>query len=207
MNRASDLYCPYVYRGDATMPEEWRNVPGFEGYYLVSSCGRVFSTRSEKILKQRHNLGYMRVNLSVNGKIEQWSVHRLVALAFIPNPENKPTVNHINEIKDDNRVENLEWATIREQNIHGTRLQRARLHTNYKARKIDYAVVASKHNYRAMGDKFSKSISQYDGEKHVKTYQSLRKASKETGISISHICACLKGRYKTAGGWIWKYAN
>lgn len=189
------------------MEEKWKEIPGFEKYYLVSNTGKIYSIRSERLLKQWKRLGYMRVNLSANGRRESWAVHRLVALAFIPNPEQKPTVNHINEIKDDNRVENLEWATTFEQNIHGTRLKRVRQHTDYKARKIDYSVVASKHDYRSMGEKFSKPISQFNGSKLIKTYPSLRQASKESGVSISHICACLKGRYKTGGGWIWKYAK
>ena len=190
------------------MAEVWKDVPGFEGYYLISNQGRVFSTRTEKILREKTYLGYKKVNLCANGKRETWSVHRLVAIAFIPNPENKPTVNHINENKADNRVENLEWATIREQNLYGTRLKRAREHTDYKKREIDYKQVALKHDYKALAAINSKEVVQFDKYgNQIKSYTSLRNASKETGISISHICACLKGRYKTAGGWIWKYAK
>lgn len=191
-----------------SMNEEWKDVVGFEGYYLVSNTGKVFSTRSEKLLKQKKCNGYRRVNLSVNGKVESWTVHRLVAVAFIPNPENKPTVNHINEIKDDNRVENLEWATVLEQNVHGTRLQRAREHTDYKARKIDYAVVASKHDYKRLAQICSKAVHQFDKNGvFIKTYQSLKDASKETGARIAHISSCIHGKRKTAGGWVWKSAE
>lgn len=188
--------------------ETWKDVPGFEGYYLVSNLGKVYSTRNEKILKSRNSHGYRRVNLSANGKRESWTVHRLVAMAFIPNPENKPTVNHINEIKDDNRVENLEWATIREQNIHGTRVKRAKEHTDYKARKIDYKLVASKHDYGLMGEKFSKKVEQYNSEGiKLRTFNSITQASEATGISKSHICSCINGNRLRAGGYIWKNAT
>ncbi|MCD8094546.1 MAG: HNH endonuclease [Ruminococcus sp.] len=78
----------------------------------------------------------------MNGYRRECSVHRLVALAFIPNPENKPTVNHLNEDKKDNRVENLECATNAEQNVHGTRIECVIAHTDCKNRAIDYAAVA-----------------------------------------------------------------
>lgn len=190
------------------MSEEWKDVPGFEGYYLASTDGRIFSTRSEKILQQINSNGYKKVNLSVHGRREEWPVHRLVAMAFIPNPSNKPTVNHINENKADNRVENLEWATVLEQNIHGTRIKRSKEHTDYKARKIDYAVVASKHDYKRIGQLCSKVVRRFSKDGALKeTYRSLKEASEKTGVRISHISSCIHGKRKTAGGWIWKSAD
>ena len=110
------------------MEEIWRDVIGYEGLYQISSLGRVKSlskkskpgkgnySRPEIIMKLRHTTdGYMHVLLYKNGKGKRCRVHRLVAKAFIQNPGNKPTVNHINHIRDDNRVDNLEWATAREQ--------------------------------------------------------------------------------------------
>ena len=96
--------------------------------YEVSTFGRVKSinynnTNSPKILKNNtQKTGYFSVGIKINNKRYTVSVHRLVAIAFIPNPENKPYVNHINGIKTDNRVENLEWSTAKENTDHGIRL-------------------------------------------------------------------------------------
>ena len=84
---------------------EWRPIKGYENEYLVSEAGDVWSVRSERKLSlKRERTGYLRVNLSVDGVSKAFSVHRLVAMAFIPNPSNRPTVNHINENKGDNRI-------------------------------------------------------------------------------------------------------
>ena len=190
------------------MMENWKDIQGYEGIYAISDCGNVLSIRSGKNLVKKNTHGYDYVVLSVNGKCKTMRIHRLVALAFIPNPDNKPTVNHINEIKTDNRVCNLEWATTKEQNTHGTRIQRAREHTDYKARKIDYSVVASKHDYKKLAQICSKAVHQFDKNgSFIKTYQSLIDASKETGARDSDISSCLRGKRKTAGGWIWKNAE
>lgn len=91
-------------------------IKGFENY-LVSDTGRVYSLKRGRYLKAIKNRdGYLRVGLCKNGKIKFSLIHRLVAEAFIVNPENKPTVDHINRIKTDNRVENLRWASYSEQN-------------------------------------------------------------------------------------------
>ena len=194
-----------------TLTEIYKPVtlPIYEKYYMVSNFGNVRSVRSGKILKKNKSVGgYYRVSLSVGGVYKKVSVARLVALAFIPNTLNKPTVNHINEIKTDNRVENLEWATNKEQNVHGTRLQRVRTHTNYKARKIDYTVVAAKHDYEKLAQINSKPIIQMDLNGNViNVFKSIKEAAQQTNTNNGKICECAKGGRKSAGGFKWRYAS
>lgn len=109
--------------------EIWKDIKGYEGLYQVSNMGRIKSlgndkTRKEKILSLKpNNKGYIRVYLCKNGKRKHFSVHRLVAEAFLPNPDNLPVVNHkIDDFehRSDNRVENLEWCTVEYNNNYGT---------------------------------------------------------------------------------------
>lgn len=117
------------------MAERWRPVAGYEGLYEVSEQGSVRSLPRQagkyhikgRLLKQFQNrAGYLCVCLSKEGEQTTVAVHRLVASAFVPNPEGKETVNHINEDKGDNRACNLEWLTLRENLRHGTRAERQR---------------------------------------------------------------------------------
>lgn len=99
--------------------EYWKDIQDYEGIYEVSTYGRVRRKSTGYTHKQRLDKdGYVKVTLTVEGKAKDFKVHRLVALAFIPNPEGKPTVNHRNGYKDENHWANLEWATRSEQVQH-----------------------------------------------------------------------------------------
>ena len=104
------------------MEEVWKDVVGYEVVYKVSNFGNVYSVKRDKRLKPRnHRDGYLQVRLYINGKGKDLKVHRLVAQAFIPNPDNKPQVNHLDEDKTNNNVNNLDWVTNKENNNYGTK--------------------------------------------------------------------------------------
>lgn len=187
---------------------EWRPVKGYENYYLVSDMGDVFSIRSRKMLlpKTTHS-GYHRVVLSVNGDRRDFSVHRLVAEAFIENPGNKPTVNHKNEIKTDNRVKNLEWATMSEQNSYGTRTERAIKNTDWelRTRKMDYKSIAQKHDYFAMNKSQMRPVTRIYPDGSKTSYPSIGEAARDVRTSPGHIWECCVGRRKLCKGSRWEY--
>ena len=179
--------------------EYWKDIPNYEGLYQVSNLGRVkrlesavwngykYVSKKEHILKPHTNThGYPSVILCKNGKHHKnHRVHRLVAQAFIPNPQNKIDINHINGIKTDNRVKNLEWVTRSENLIHAFKTG---LNHGYPIRKI--------HQYDLNGN-------------FIKTWDSISDAERYLGISHSHICRCCSHQFnrKTAGGYIWEYAD
>lgn len=101
------------------MEEIWKTIKGFESSHLISSNGRVYSILRKKYLIIRHrDKRYSDVSIENNNKRKHFTIHRLVAETFIPNPENKREVNHINGNKSDNNIMNLEWVTTSENMIH-----------------------------------------------------------------------------------------
>lgn len=96
------------------MNEQWHDIKGYEGIYIISDSGRIATIRNPS----KSSEGYPHIHLTKNGKAKLISVHRLIALHFIPNPLKKRCVNHKNGVKDDNRIENLEWCTHAENMQH-----------------------------------------------------------------------------------------
>lgn len=180
------------------MGEIWKDIEGYEGLYQVSNLGRVKSfkrkgCRQDRILKCGISpRGYHQVTLS-NGIQEATQVHRLIALHFIPNPENKRTVNHINGIKTDNRIENLEWCTYQENNLHAYK-------TGLK-KGACLGKFGKDHNR-------SKPVLQYSlAGKIIAEYAGQCEAERKTGIQSGSISLACRRKLKTAGGFMWGFKN
>ena len=166
------------------MDEIWRDIQGYKGLYQISNKGRVKSLKcgKERILKPGiDGYGYMFVCLYNDNARKYFKIHRLVTQAFVSNPENKPQVNHLDENKKNNCVDNLEWATAKENNNFGTRNERA-------------------------GYSLSIPIIQYSksGE-FIREWTGAHEVERVLGIDNSHIIACCKGKLKSSGGFIWRY--
>lgn len=161
-------------------------IPGYENY-SVSDEGYVISPRTNAAMKLcRNNKGYYMVHLYKNKRYHHFLLHRLIAMVFVPNPENKPEVNHINGDKSDCRACNLEWCTRSENNRH--------------AAETGLAKQLMCNNWR------SKAVLQYTlGGELVKEWSSLREVERQTGWSHGNIGSCCMGKYATAYGYIWKY--
>ena len=174
--------------------EIWKDVIGYEGLYQVSNLGRVKSlpvhrkvgwanyVSKEKILKQcKNKYGYLSVCLHRGDTQRVVKVHRLVALAFIENPNNYRCINHKNEDKSNNHVHNLEWCTYSYNNNYGTRNERVMKSTCKKVLQ-----------YAKNGD----FIAEWNGT---------RDAQRNTGVHCCNISLACRGIRKTSGGFVWKY--
>ena len=174
----------------------WKTLD-FNPLYEVNTEGQVRKIQNNyypKFYKDKD--GYLSCSLT-NGKGEKkkYRVHRLIALAFIPNPENKPEVNHLNSIRDDNRVENLEWSTRQENEKHAYRDGRhAELRKKAKQNLLQYAVQVIKTPVRQL------SLD----DKEIAIYESLTEAERQTGINHRNISLVCQGKRKTAGGFKWE---
>lgn len=189
-------------QGVFLMQEIWKDIPGYEGKYQISNLGNVMSlhfkrsaTNKKLLTPVDNNHGYFQVMLRDNGNDNRFRIHRLVAEAFVPNPENKPVVNHIDGNTKNNRADNLEWVTQRENIIHGCQYGKIKPPTFL-------GLTGSK-------NPLSKTILQINPETNsvVNEFIGMNEASRITKICVSSICACCKGKVKTAGGYIWKYKD
>jgi len=197
--------------------EIWKDIPGYEGYYQVSNIGRVkslsrkvynregYHISKERILKQHSNKGgYRRTRLLKNGIFKTLFVHRLVALAFIPNPNKYPDINHKDENPSNNCVENLEWCTEKYNMNYGTAIERrkASFVRNDSFKKANATKVR---NNSRCAEKPVEGVSK-DGSVTL-NYKSICEASRETGISKGNIGECCRGTRLSAGGYYWKFKS
>jgi hypothetical protein len=182
--------------------EIWRDIEGWEGSHQISNFGRVKSLRRDilfsngeihkikgKILKQRIKDGYYVINLAWNRTgFKTLRVHRLIGKAFIPNPYNKPEINHKNGIRNDNRLENIEWCTSSENKFHAFR------------------VLGKKHKgMRGAKNPKSKAIIQFSKDNiFIREYDTITEAAIQVGRNCTSICFALKDDWRTSGGYKWK---
>jgi hypothetical protein len=162
-----------------TLDDNWKDIEGYEGLYAINDQGIVKNCITDKFLKQTEkDHGYRTVSLIKEKKCRQFLVHRLVAIAFLENPNNFPCVNHKDEDKTNNHVDNLEWCTYQYNNTYNFLVER-----NTEKKK--------------------KPVVQLDANLNViKEWESIKDAETHTGIfNISHCCS---RKRKTAGGYIWR---
>lgn len=186
------------------MCEEWRKIPGFDGRYEVSNLGRVRSyangrhgnkAESSVLAPKKIRSGYLQVCLykpNNGGKAITGLIHRLVALAFIGNPNNYPYVNHKDGNKGNNRSDNLEWVTASENSYHAFKTGLAKPSQRQKEANIARCSIPV-----VMFDKNMNELARYE---------SAKKASENTGADKSSIIKCCRGKLKSSKGYKWKYA-
>ena len=201
----------------STNSEIWKDIPGYEGYYQVSNFGRVksiprkvycnggFHISKEKIMKQDQNKsGYWRAHLLKDKVAKTLLVHRLVAKAFLPNPDSLPDINHKDENPSNNYVDNLEWCTEKYNMNYGTAIERRKVSfvRNESFKKAN----ATKVRNKSRGAEKSVEGTSKDGITTI-TFRSMSEAERMTGISKGRISDCCHGRRLSAGGYYWKYLN
>lgn len=174
------------------MEEIWKDIDGYEGLYQVSNLGNVRSLNWRKrgiarnLYLKKQNRGYLHVELAKDGKRKAFTVHRLVANAFLENPNGHPIINHKDENKQNNNVENLEWCSI----SYNVRYSMEKRQTAKYGRRLDLKI-----------DQFDK-----DGN-FLKRWPNSRAIHVETKMSDWSISECCRGNRKTAHGFIWRYTS
>jgi hypothetical protein len=177
-----------------------KDVIGYEGRYAVTTCGKVWSYKNKKFLEVvTHLNGYQFISLCKDGEVKQHSIHRLVAITYIDNHENKPQVNHKDGVKSHNHKQNLEWCTSKENHSHA-----------HKSGLRDYANKVAATTLRKTTLEFRcKAVLQIDRftDKVIQEWQSSMEAQSNLGICHSNILKVCNGKRKTAGGFKWIYKN
>ena len=163
-----------------TSCEIWRDIPGYEGKYQASNLGRIRSQKRGVLKPFKNCNGYLIATLTLNGEKVRTGAHRLVALAFLPNPEDKPQINHKDGDKENNRPENLEWVTCSENNLHRRRV------LNGGGGRPERPVVCT-----STGERFP----------------SITAAANATGSQICKILLCCQGKRNHHNGRRWAYAE
>lgn len=191
--------------------EYWKFIPGYEGKYQVSNKGRVKNVATGKILNpELTTKGYYRVKLCDNGVKKRFLLHRLVAIVFVPNPNNYPIVNHKDLNPKNCCADNLEWCDYRYNNsydnAYNKRVEARKKNGTYtvteETRKKIRKALLGKHSAT------SKNIIQLskDGD-FVSSFVSMRDASIKTGVCYTSITQVCKNERETAGGYKWKYVK
>lgn len=163
--------------------EIWKPIIGYESRYIISNKGEIKSLKRNKVLKKELRRNYWSIQLYDGNKFKHFSIHRLVGIHFVENPNNLPFINHIDENKLNNNANNLEWCTASYNINYGTCIQRA-------------------------VEKKSIPVMQLDKNKNlINIFSSISEAESKTKVHNPNIIKCCKGERKTAGGYIWKYAN
>ena len=173
------------------------DIKGFEDYQ-VTDDGRVWSKKSNKWMKQRlDRYGYPRISFHDGDKVLTFTIHRLVAKHFIPNPTNLPCINHKDECKTNNVYTNLEYCSVAENNAHGTRTQRA-----------SASMIGKSHQGVINREDESIPVCQYttDGV-FVAEYPSINDAARKYNVVMQAISNCCRHKSKTSCGYVWKYKN
>lgn len=176
---------------------EWKPTHIFPDEYLVSNDGRVMSIRSNKILKPTTDKdGYIYYVLCVDGNRKTIKAHRLVAMAFIDNPQNKPAIDHINGDKKDNRVENLRWVTNKENTNNPITFKKV-----LNANLARMPLLMQKASMRGFG---RKTTSVYKDGKLIGSFESQKLAAQFTGVSPGKVSMCISGQKKSCKGYEFK---
>ena len=185
--------------------EIWKDVVSYEGFYEVSNLGRIRNKRTKNLLTSYINEhGYCVIGLynRKSSKTVHYRVHRLVAYAFIGNPDKKRTVNHADGNKQNNCVENLEWATHKENLEHARRM--GLIVCTEKQRN------AAKRNIwrnKLLSNNNRKKVFSIDADGNKTFFESIREAAKSVGVNPSAIVNCLKGKTRKSAGLEWGYCD